>query len=536
MTEGDVVRRGVRLVAVALSALAFAGLRSGEAKAPQDPLSTLPTNTWVEMHPSYVGAPDGGSLAPQAWNNKGAYDPASGRVIVYDRWVDSVRSGSIYANAALAYDPAANVVEVVKLSNWKVISPCQPEVLKWAPGCGYQTVAMDENAADPTPVDRHPLGSVALVPELNKFYLSGGLNQSMLYNGVFGDGVHDTWALNLGSKTWSVVNDLDARPIPGGWMMTYDPVNRLIVSFSGASDGSGLYIWLLDPWTNVWRKVSDTASGPWIGGCGVAYDTRRARVLLFGTGWDAASAGPQLWAYDVAANSWTRLADCPEPGYAPGFDYDARHDICLALNTTHTWIYNAASNTWTQIQTPMPRIADMGAQPVTYDAAHDVFVFEGGNSGYAPAQWILFRYGGPPAPDTAAPSVPTAVSATAASSTEITVSWSASTDNVGVEGYRIFRGGTQVGTSTAPSFTASGLSPSTAYSYRVAAFDAAGNVSAMSAEASATTLPAPSPAPAPGGGGGKSGGCGATGLEPLLLLGLARLVRRDGSDWKRRRC
>ena len=99
--------------------------------------------------------------------------------------------------------------------------------------------------------------------------------------------------------------------------------------------------------------------------------------------------------------------------------------------------------------------------------------------------------------DTTAPSVPTGLTAAAISSSQITLNWTASTDNVAVTGYRIFRAGAQVGTSTSTSYQDSGLSASTQYSYTVAAFDAAGNVSAQSASASATTQ-----AGTTGGGGG----------------------------------
>src|SRR5207302_8185160 len=66
----------------------------------------------------------------------------------------------------------------------------------------------------------------------------------------------------------------------------------------------------------------------------------------------------------------------------------------------------------------------------------------------------------------------------------------ASSDNVGVSGYRVYRGGTQIGTPGTTSFTDTSVSASTTYSYTVAAYDAAGNVSAQSSPASATT-PAP---------------------------------------------
>src|SRR2546422_487134 len=94
-------------------------------------------------------------------------------------------------------------------------------------------------------------------------------------------------------------------------------------------------------------------------------------------------------------------------------------------------------------------------------------------------------------PDITPPSVPTNLSASAVSSSQITLSWTASTDNVGVAGYTIYRGGSQIATTSLTSYSDTGLSPSTAYVYQVAAFDAAGNVSALSAAASAATLSPP---------------------------------------------
>jgi chitodextrinase len=91
------------------------------------------------------------------------------------------------------------------------------------------------------------------------------------------------------------------------------------------------------------------------------------------------------------------------------------------------------------------------------------------------------------ASDTEAPSAPATLTATATSSTSAALSWSASTDNVGVLGYRIYRNGGQVGTSSSTSFTDTGLTPSTSYSYSVVAYDAAGNSSSTSPSAIVTT-------------------------------------------------
>src|SRR2546422_606574 len=94
-------------------------------------------------------------------------------------------------------------------------------------------------------------------------------------------------------------------------------------------------------------------------------------------------------------------------------------------------------------------------------------------------------------PDTIPPSVPTSLSASAVSSSQINLSWTASTDNVGVAGYTTSRGGSQIATTPSTSYSETGLSPSIAYVYQVSAFDAAGNVSAQSAPASAVTLSGP---------------------------------------------
>src|SRR5205814_5504450 len=67
-------------------------------------------------------------------------------------------------------------------------------------------------------------------------------------------------------------------------------------------------------------------------------------------------------------------------------------------------------------------------------------------------------------------------------------SWSASTDNVAVTGYRVYRAGTLLVTLGAvTAYQNTGLAASTSYSYTVQAIDAAGNASAQSTSASATT-------------------------------------------------
>jgi Fibronectin type III domain len=97
---------------------------------------------------------------------------------------------------------------------------------------------------------------------------------------------------------------------------------------------------------------------------------------------------------------------------------------------------------------------------------------------------------GEAAKDTTLPTIPQGLTATAVGSTQIDLSWSASSDDVGVTGYTVRRNGAIIATTggSATSYADSGLSPSTTYTYTVDAFDAAGNHSTQSTPASSMTL------------------------------------------------
>jgi fibronectin type 3 domain-containing protein len=113
---------------------------------------------------------------------------------------------------------------------------------------------------------------------------------------------------------------------------------------------------------------------------------------------------------------------------------------------------------------------------------------------------------GPVGPDTTAPSVPGGLGATAVSGTQVNLSWTASTDNVGVSGYLVERceaascAYAQIATPTTTSYNDTTAVASTSYNYRVRATDAAGNLSGYSNVASATTpTPDTTPPSAPAG-------------------------------------
>src|SRR5439155_25250347 len=97
--------------------------------------------------------------------------------------------------------------------------------------------------------------------------------------------------------------------------------------------------------------------------------------------------------------------------------------------------------------------------------------------------------------DTQAPTTPTNLNATAVSGSQINLSWTASTDNVGVTGYLIERcqgagcsNFARLLTVPATTYSDSGLLPNTSYTYHVKATDAAGNFSPYSNLAITSTL------------------------------------------------
>ena len=95
--------------------------------------------------------------------------------------------------------------------------------------------------------------------------------------------------------------------------------------------------------------------------------------------------------------------------------------------------------------------------------------------------------------DTIRPSAPTGLSGAPMSSTAVSLSWAASSDNVGVTGYVVSRDGAQIATSAATSYVDSGLAAATTYRYAVAAVDAAGNMSPNSTSVNVTTSGTGSP-------------------------------------------
>ncbi|RRB04566.1 putative Ig domain-containing protein [Larkinella rosea] len=117
-----------------------------------------------------------------------------------------------------------------------------------------------------------------------------------------------------------------------------------------------------------------------------------------------------------------------------------------------------------------------------------------GNGTYRYAQPVersfMVTNSAPSTPDTQNPSAPTNLAASNITQTSLQLNWTASSDNVGVAGYDIYRGGSKINVNivNATTYAVTGLTPNTAYSFVVVARDAALNTSGNSNTVNVTTL------------------------------------------------
>ncbi|WP_328992088.1 glycosyl hydrolase family 8 [Kribbella sp. NBC_01245] len=107
--------------------------------------------------------------------------------------------------------------------------------------------------------------------------------------------------------------------------------------------------------------------------------------------------------------------------------------------------------------------------------------------GYSLWEFEVYGTTGGGGGDTTPPSTPGNLASTGTTSSGVSLAWNASTDNVGVTGYTVYRNGTEVGNASGTTYTDTGLTAATTYTYTVKARDAAGNLSGASNSVTATT-------------------------------------------------
>lgn len=321
------------------------------------------------------------------------------------------------------------------------------------------------------------------------------------------------------TQSWSMCTDLGNTNRQVAGALEYFPDRNSLIFVDGDWG-----VWELSlaggNCTGVWQQLASTNGGgfsPQLTGLGAYHNqsrySPRCQCVIFGGGQNSR----KLYRYSSNGAAPVPITDSPValniPQASGGtiFTIDPVTGYLLLWHysnaATTIYQYDPADNTWSTISRTSPifpgpegGVTETIAVPIsTYGVI--LFVQAGSTSG---GSVYLYRHASgftsrtPPTSDTAAPSVPSTVSAVAASSSQINLSWAPSTDNIGVQGYKIYRSGAQIGIATSTVYSDSNLSPATSYSYTVAAYDAAGNTSAQSGAATATTQSAISPPPTTG--------------------------------------
>jgi hypothetical protein len=300
----------------------------------------------------------------------------------------------------------------------------------------------------------------------------------------------NSWAtvnLSINSDKWwgQTINqlrlDFDNTNHGNRWIVNHFVLqNALWWHFDNAGDVMG--------WT-----AGNSLSAPWQTSCcnwpGILVTDQTGNDAILYSPVISGSGFP--YNYLGGVNDWVHVRVYPQGGTSN------IHDMGVYFVTTGDGTWNEAKSThvtftgqdqWVDVNLPVGRNAAWPAGHITQLRLD----FDQANHG---TRWLVdyitTEYTGA---DTSAPSVPAGLAGTAISPTRVDLTWSPSTDNKTVNGYKIYRNNVQIGTSVAPSYSDTTCTQSTAYSYQISAYDSVGNESAKCTAVNVTT-PADIPLP-----------------------------------------
>ncbi|MBO3748467.1 fibronectin type III domain-containing protein [Streptosporangiaceae bacterium NEAU-GS5] len=264
-----------------------------------------------------------------------------------------------------------------------------------------------------------------------------------------------------------------AVTIPGAQAAVTPPI-RVNANGPAFTDGSG----------NAWSADQAYTSGGW--GYETSYGAGSTGSAIAGTTDDALYQNYQLfngwggYKFDVANGTYTVTLKMAEDwaNAAGQRKFDVRIEGATVLTAFDVF---ASCGSLTACDRTFTATVGDGQLNVQFNM--------NGGANYATVSAISVTGGGGGGTDTTPPSTPGNLTSTGVTSSSVSLSWGASTDNVGVTGYNVYRGSTLVTTVTGTSYTDTGLAASTSYTYTVKARDAAGNLSAAGNAVTATTSP-----------------------------------------------
>ena len=243
-----------------------------------------------------------------------------------------------------------------------------------------------------------------------------------------------------------------------------------------------------DPFSTVTRQTITGEVGP---GSTYAFTyTLRAPLAVgtYTTDWQMVRDGYQWFGPTVSQTiDVTGTPDTEPPTVPTGLSAIAVNEMRCDLTWTASTddrgvigynIYRDNVKIGTSATTSYSDVTCQPSNTYTYEvSAYDDFTNESGRS--LPAQATT--------PVPSPPTTPQNLHGTGSTTATISMAWDASSDNLGVMGYRVYRNGAQVGTATGTTYTDTGLNYSTSYNYQVDAYDAVPSYSAKSSTVALST-------------------------------------------------
>jgi bacillolysin len=324
------------------------------------------------------------------------------------------------------------------------------------------------------------------------------VHYSNAYNNAFWDGSRMTYGDGSGTGGFDALTSIDVAAHEIGHAVCSNTADLAYQRESGAMN---------EGFSDIWGACIEYFAAPtksiWL--IGEDIERRSGKVSLRsmsnpktnsqpdtyqGTNWKNVNCGTPTQANDQCGvhtnsgvlNHWFYILTIGKSG---------TNDIGSSYNVTGIGIDKAAKiayrleSVYLTANSTFPNARTSGIQ-----AAIDLYgagspeVIATTNAWYAVGVGAAFTGGGS---DTTVPSAPASLAASGTTATTTNLSWTASTDNVGVTGYNVYSGTTLLTTVTTTSYTVSGLTAATAYTFSVKAKDAAGNVSASSNVVNVTT-------------------------------------------------
>ncbi|MBN1629028.1 MAG: hypothetical protein JW990_04635 [Thermoleophilia bacterium] len=279
-------------------------------------------NTWTGLDP-------GGTVPPGGYGSVIVYDPVGTRVIF---WVSDGSDGQseMSPGGTWSYDPVANAWERLATSGdlpdsrvycSVAYDPIAARVILFGGFRQDESTLDDTWAYDPAANSWTQLDPAGDLPQARAGHCMAcdPVGRKMVVFGGYGleKNSNDAWAYDPAANTWTELHPEGDTPIPRyGHTMVYEPVGRRMILFGGFDDGQGLPLndtWAYDPAANSWTQLDPAGDLPEARVAhSMVYDPVGRRMVLFG-GMGPGDCLDDTWAYDPAANTWTRLSNSAAP-------------------------------------------------------------------------------------------------------------------------------------------------------------------------------------------------------------------------------